>query len=574
MTATFNGVSMTLVAGPLTCTSGAFAQQRVFQLDNPSQGSYTVSLSWTTGAAACGSSASYSGATSVGQVSQATGTFSYTKTVASGDMIVGCLAFADAGANNAMSPTADQYNSANVNYTGTAINHNSSTGSQTVSSTYSAVYTVGCGLYLSSSSGIVFDNSSTGSFGGSPDTFTHTCSASSKRILFVSVFSQGTISGATYNGVSMTSLGTYGYTSPTGNGELFMLVNPSPGPNTVSVSSSGNLIAVASSYTGAKQTGQPDAAINTQTTGGSTGSSLTATVSVTASGSWLVGGTVCEGSALTAGAGAYLRITGANPAVAFFDSNGAPGTGSQSMTVNESPSNRFAFGMVSFAPDSTNITVTPSAVNTTWATQAPTISAQEQVTNTPSAQTTTFATQAPGITGNAAVAPNLQNVTIALQSPQVLLPDAVFSVNRVDVVIATQAPTPQFGVTMFPSAVNTTWSTQTATFTSDFSWSQNALGLTLATNSPGLSLDSVLSVNRQNVVVAIIGPTEQAGATVSPPTLNATWATLAPSVLQDAVFAAVPLNVQVSLLAADIIGDRWQENYASDGDSGRWSENY
>lgn len=153
VTVTYNSVSMTLIAGPLTCTAGAYAQQRVYQLDSPSTGSNTVSVSWTTGAAACGSSASYSGVSSVGQVTQATGTFSYTKTVSSGDMIAGFLTFADAGANNAMTPTADKYNSANTNWTGTALNHNSSTGSQTVSSTYSAVYTVGTGVYLTASAG-------------------------------------------------------------------------------------------------------------------------------------------------------------------------------------------------------------------------------------------------------------------------------------------------------------------------------------------------------------------------------------------------------------------------------------
>lgn len=148
---TYNSVSMTLVAGPLTCTAGQYAEQRVYQLDSPSSGSNTVSVSWTTGAAACGSSASFSGASTVGQVTQATGTFSYTKTVSSGDMIVGFLSFADAGANNGMSPAADKYNSANTNWTGTSINHNSSTGSQTVSSTYSAVYTVGTGVYITAS---------------------------------------------------------------------------------------------------------------------------------------------------------------------------------------------------------------------------------------------------------------------------------------------------------------------------------------------------------------------------------------------------------------------------------------
>ena len=198
---------------------------------------------------------------------------------------------------------------------------------------------------------ITFDASTSGTGGtGSPQTWSHTCTGSD-RILLVSIFSQGTVSAVTYNGVSMTSLGSYNYTSPTGNGTLWYLIAPATGSNTVSITHSGSYtIGVASSYTGVKQTGQPDAAINTQTTGGSTGTALTSTVTVVASGSWLVTGTVTEGAALTAGTGAYLRQVGSNAAVALFDSNGAPGTGSQSMTINESPTNRFAIGMVSIAP--------------------------------------------------------------------------------------------------------------------------------------------------------------------------------------------------------------------------------
>lgn len=208
------------------------------------------------------------------------------------------------------------------------------------------------GMFIPSSPflfAIATDATATGSFGSSPDTWSHTCTGSD-RILFVCEFNQSSSTSASYNSVSMTSLGGYSYSSPTGVGSLYMLVAPATGTNTVSVSCGGNCIGVSSSYTGASQTGQPDAAINTQTTGAGTGSSLTATVTVTASGSWLVTGTICEGNALTAGTGATLRITGSNVAVALFDSNGAPGTGSQSMSITESPANRFAIGMVSFAP--------------------------------------------------------------------------------------------------------------------------------------------------------------------------------------------------------------------------------
>lgn len=223
---------------------------------------------------------------------------------------------------------------------------------------------------------------------------------------------------------------------------------------------------------------------------------------------------------------------------------------------------------------STNITVTPSVLNATIATQSATVSAQKQVTVTPSAQNTTFATQTATVTGTASVAPNRQNITIAIQSPQVLTPDAVFSVNRVNVTIATYAPTPLLDCTVFPSALNATWAVQTATFSSGFSWSQNALGVTFAVGAPSFSLDSVFGVNLQDVVIAIVDPVESGDAIVSPSTLNVVFATLAPSVLQDAVFSAPTSNITIALLVPEILGDRWQENYASDGDSGRWSETY
>lgn len=194
---------------------------------------------------------------------------------------------------------------------------------------------------------IATDATASGTYGASPRTHSHTCTGSD-LILMMAGFSFGSGTTSTYNSVSMTNLGTYAY--GTRNGCLNYLLNPATGANNLVFTPGGDGIAVTSSYTGVAQTGQPDATINTQTTGAGTATSLTATVTVIATGSWLMAGTICEGAALTAGTGATLRITGTNPAVAFFDSNGAPGTGSQSMTVNESPASQLAMGMVSIAP--------------------------------------------------------------------------------------------------------------------------------------------------------------------------------------------------------------------------------
>lgn len=196
---------------------------------------------------------------------------------------------------------------------------------------------------------IAVDTTASGTYGSDPRTWSHTCTGSD-LCLFMATFSFGSGSTFTYNSTALTVLGGYQYASTVRYGKLAYLLSPSTGSNTASMTTSGSGVGVTVSYTGVKQTGQPDAAINTQTTGTGTGTSLTATVTVTASGSWLMMGTICEGAALTAGTGATLRITGSNPAVAFFDSNGAPGTGSQSMSVSESPANGFAIGMVSMAP--------------------------------------------------------------------------------------------------------------------------------------------------------------------------------------------------------------------------------
>lgn len=334
---------------------------------------------------------------------------------------------------------------------------------------------------------IATDASATGSFGASPDTWSHTTSGSD-RILFVAEFNQSSSTSASYNSVAMTSLGGYSYSSPTGVGSLYMLVNPASGANTVSVSCGGNCIGISSSYSGAKQTDQPDASINTQTSGGSNAGSLTATVSVITANSWLVAGTICEGAALTAGTGATLRQTGANPAVALFDSNGGVSTGSQSMQVIESPSNKLAMGMVAFAPNATAVTVTPSAQVATFSISAYTVKYGRTIT--PSAQAATFSVPAYTISLPKVVAPNVQvatfsipqyvidaggNITIAV-NPQVatfsvpaysILKDFTVAVNALTATFSTPTPTIALGTgkTVTPLAQALTFSVPSYTVT-------------------------------------------------------------------------------------------------------------
>jgi len=91
----------------------------------------------------------------------------------------------------------------------------------------------------------------------------------------------------TYNGVSMTLIGT-GNNGGTLNTDVFYLVAPASGSNTLASSGTGStyraLLAVA--YSGAKQTGQPDASAFPA---GSSGTSKTTAITTVAANSWIVG---------------------------------------------------------------------------------------------------------------------------------------------------------------------------------------------------------------------------------------------------------------------------------------------
>lgn len=95
-------------------------------------------------------------------------------------------------------------------------------------------------------------------------TWTHTCTGTN-LILFVAVQLTGETTDAltaiTYNGVAMTLINNTGSISGSGFGYLYYLLNPATGANTVSVTKSNSVSgieAVSASYTGVKQSGQPD----------------------------------------------------------------------------------------------------------------------------------------------------------------------------------------------------------------------------------------------------------------------------------------------------------------------------
>lgn len=149
--------------------------------------------------------------------------------------------------------------------------------------------------------GLAYDNTTTyQSPNETVSTFSHTTSGSN-RILFVSVTINGggaaNISGVTYGGVSMTAVTGSPIEFVGNNIELsaWYLINPSSGANNVVVTSTSgrDKAIVATSYSGAKQSGQPEVtnAANTSPITPSTAGAWVAAFSysdggVTASGTW------------------------------------------------------------------------------------------------------------------------------------------------------------------------------------------------------------------------------------------------------------------------------------------------
>lgn len=197
-----------------------------------------------------------------------------------------------------------------------------------------------------------------GSTAGTTLTAAHTCSGND-RILFVHIRTAGTtdtVSSVTYAGSNMTlvdkkfgitNLGTY----------LYYLIAPTTGSNNVVINTTVAAIsAIAVSYTGAKQSGQPDAHNNNESAS-TTG--LSTSITVVATNSWAIMGVDSANGNDAAGTNATLRQAGPNTGVTVFDSNGPVGTGTFTMgfTCDLGSANCV---LASFAPATTQTLVLPA----------------------------------------------------------------------------------------------------------------------------------------------------------------------------------------------------------------------
>ncbi len=202
---------------------------------------------------------------------------------------------------------------------------------------------------------IAFDAASTGTAGTSTSiTVAHTCTGSD-RILFVGIatFDSGggqQVSGVTYNGVAMTQIGTRRVAGNLDN-TLWYLIAPATGTNNIvaSYASQAEVYLVAASYTGAKQTGQPDA---TAGNSGQSASAITAVVTTIADNCWVVMSATCNSLGLAAGASTTSRTEASpNDAIGFYDNNAAKTpAGAVTLTATGNATNNTTSSGASFAP--------------------------------------------------------------------------------------------------------------------------------------------------------------------------------------------------------------------------------
>lgn len=184
---------------------------------------------------------------------------------------------------------------------------------------------------------------------GTSLTWSHTCSGTN-RILWVGLLDQSgggasLITGVTYNGVAMTRVGTVLADRWT---TLWVLANPATGANNVvATASSSTVIGGASvSYTGAKQTAQPDSS----NTGTSATAALTVSTTVVLTNCWIVSVFRSAAHNIVNSSGFTVRQSQFTGTLVVGDSNGTVGTGSQSVSVTDDGASAFAGIIASMAP--------------------------------------------------------------------------------------------------------------------------------------------------------------------------------------------------------------------------------
>lgn len=230
-----------------------------------------------------------------------------------------------------------------------------------------AVITVTSGLPQSVyADSIAFDTSAVSTTVSSgTDSFTYTTGSGTNRFMIVQLFDAQSGGGdnvvsVKYNGVAMTELFNSN-TFPTSGKtyDAFYLYGPATGANTVLITYTSPQVSrvVVATYSGAKQSGFPDASSSTFDSSGATVISTTATPS--ASGAW---GILFGVTGSTYSSTNYtLRQIGITGNIQVVDTNGTI-SGSTNMTITQSLSSSAGGKMYSLAPAASTVISTQSDI--------------------------------------------------------------------------------------------------------------------------------------------------------------------------------------------------------------------
>lgn len=194
---------------------------------------------------------------------------------------------------------------------------------------------------------IAFDAAASSSGSGTSLTYSHTCASGATLIVGVLAQTGVTVSGVTYNGVSMTSVGANVADGGGYSVTLWYLGSASSGANNIVITcgtSSAAIFGRSVSYTGC-DTSSPLGASNSGTTSGTTNHTFSVTTGT--DNSWTVLFGRGQNQFLTASTGSTRRSpTAGNADTILFDSNAAiTPAGSNSMTYT-TPVNDTTAGII------------------------------------------------------------------------------------------------------------------------------------------------------------------------------------------------------------------------------------
>ncbi len=157
--------------------------------------------------------------------------------------------------------------------------------------------------------------------------------------------------GITYNSVALTKAVTVTDSSAGRRVQIWYLINPATGTNTIAVTGNSDRCQSAS-YTGVKQTGFPDASASIADSSRVGAGDITVALTVVASGCWVVSTSYDTTLNPTAGVIATTRRGGETTygSGRLLDSNGTVSTGSINVGFTYAGSNTATIPTLSFAP--------------------------------------------------------------------------------------------------------------------------------------------------------------------------------------------------------------------------------